>query len=552
MSTSARARTPRGTEEACTDWNASRVTGSLGTLAWSLDRGGAHEAAIGVRESEDDALRRSPRVGQRPAVLESRVPLHGRVQQADRRVHRPRRAVDQFKSSEPGSGNDMTYSCASEGPAGAAEGGRLGRNVELRASPDVLARADALRQRVVARVHEDLHAEHGREQPRRHEPERGRLHRQAPGQRVHGAAVLRPGLRAAVRGLRLRRDAVLRRDDDRQPDQNQNTGGASNADCNNYLLGGEEPINWAYVTKSGNSQAPADPLFTGTFTSPHFDAVNPDLTKDLLMNPGDWITIHMHDTAAGFRIDITDETSQSGSMTASSDNGFAHVLSSRTREVHVGAVRLPSRVQHRQPARQHVVGAHVQRRVLRRDRALRALPGDSTRTSTARCRVPTTPTASTTTTSFCVPGSDSLLVQINGCFAGDNDFDGPSYQNDWPGTNPDVEDRPAAAPRAGDLHEPDDERRPRRIRRSPFEADLPAIERRTGAARRDDRSELRQPAAGRAVLSVLLQPQVRRDAAPGRRAGRSSRGRSGTSAAAPRRSTERSSPRSSPSRGSRR
>ena len=38
---------------------------------------------------------------------------------------------------------------------------------------------------------------------------------------------------------------------------------------------------------------------------------------------------------------------------------------------------------------------------------------------------------------FCVPAEDSLLIKINGCFAGDGDWDGPSYKNDWPGTNPD-------------------------------------------------------------------------------------------------------------------
>jgi hypothetical protein len=38
---------------------------------------------------------------------------------------------------------------------------------------------------------------------------------------------------------------------------------------------------------------------------------------------------------------------------------------------------------------------------------------------------------------FCVPGSFSTVVKINGCFSSDEDFDGPSYQNDWPGTNPD-------------------------------------------------------------------------------------------------------------------
>ena len=32
--------------------------------------------------------------------------------------------------------------------------------------------------------------------------------------------------------------------------------------------------------------------------------MNPDYTKDLMMNPGDRITIHMHDTRGGLRIDI--------------------------------------------------------------------------------------------------------------------------------------------------------------------------------------------------------------------------------------------------------
>ena len=60
---------------------------------------------------------------------------------------------------------------------------------------------------------------------------------------------------------------------------NQNTGVANNSACNNYILGGEEPFNWAYITKSGKSQAPANPLFTGTFDNPNFSAVNPDTAR---------------------------------------------------------------------------------------------------------------------------------------------------------------------------------------------------------------------------------------------------------------------------------
>jgi len=44
------------------------------------------------------------------------------------------------------------------------------------------------------------------------------------------------------------------------------------------------------------------------------------------MNPGDRIRIHMHDTPAGFRTDLTDlRTGQRGSMTASIANGFGHI-----------------------------------------------------------------------------------------------------------------------------------------------------------------------------------------------------------------------------------
>ena len=117
-----------------------------------------------------------------------------------------------------------------------------------------------------------------------------------------------PGYVPQFEGFGCTAHAVLREHDDRLPLLDQNTGVANNADCDNFILGGEEPINWAYITKSGVSQAPADPLFTGTFDNPNFAAVNPDVTKDLMMNPGDWVRIHMHDTADGLRVDMVDET----------------------------------------------------------------------------------------------------------------------------------------------------------------------------------------------------------------------------------------------------
>lgn len=95
-------------------------------------------------------------------------------------------------------------------------------------------------------------------------------------------------------------------------------GTTQNATC--ASLTGLEYVNFAFITKNGHSQAPANPVdsTTATFT--------PDLTQDLFMNSGDTIVTSLHDTAHGLRIDIIDLTThQSGSMTASASNGFGQV-----------------------------------------------------------------------------------------------------------------------------------------------------------------------------------------------------------------------------------
>jgi hypothetical protein len=222
--------------------------------------------------------------------------------------------------------------------------------------------------------------------------------------------------------------------------QDQNTGVFNTAACNNYVLGGVEPINWAYITKSGVSQAPADPLFTGTFASPNLSAVTPDFSRDLMMSPGDRIRIHMHDTPAGFRADLTDLTThQSGSMTASVANGFAHVLYTpdaatctsapyafhpeystanprgNTWSAHTYNVAFSDEIGHFEHCLQ--LDAQFNCAVAGSDDP-GGLDDDDDH-------------------NFCVPGKDAWTVHINGCFFSDGDFDGPSYQNDWPGTNPD-------------------------------------------------------------------------------------------------------------------
>jgi len=222
-------------------------------------------------------------------------------------------------------------------------------------------------------------------------------------------------------------------------DQNTNT--PNNPDCDNFVLGGTEPVNWAYITKDGHSQAPANPLFTGTFDDPNFAAVNPDLEKDLLMSPGDRVRIHMYDTGDGLRIDLTDLTSGgSGSMTASVGNGFGHILyqpdsatcnmepyafhpeystanpRGNTWSAHTYNVAMSDEIGHFENCRK-----------LDATNTNCAKPGDQDKGELDE----------NDGHGFCVPAADSTLVKINGCFSDDEDFDGQSYLPDWPGTIPD-------------------------------------------------------------------------------------------------------------------
>jgi hypothetical protein len=224
---------------------------------------------------------------------------------------------------------------------------------------------------------------------------------------------------------------------------NQNTGVANTEACDDYILGGVEPINWAYITKSGRSQAPADPLFTGTFSAPNLAAVNPDYNKDLLMSPGDLVRIHMHDTLAGFRIDLTDLTThQSGSMTASRANGFAHVLYTPNADTCRSTPYAFHPEYSSANPRGNTWSAHTYNLAYSDEighfESCLQLDADF------NCAVPTDADRETgldedDDNNFCVPASDSLLIKVNGCLSADEDFDGQSYQRDWPGTNPDVQ-----------------------------------------------------------------------------------------------------------------
>jgi len=256
---------------------------------------------------------------------------------------------------------------------------------------------------------------------------------------------------------------------------NQNTGVENTSACNNFILGGPEPINWAYITRSGKSQAPANPLFTGTFTNPNLSAVNPNLNKDLLMNPGDRIQIHLHDTRAGLQINLTDlTTGHSGSMTASTANGFGHILYTPNSK----SCRVAPYAFHPEYSTANTRGntwsAHTYNIAMSDEighfencLAIDAL-GNCTQAGSQDA------SGLDGDDVGCLPGTDSTVVHIDGCVAADNDWDGQSYRNDWPGTIPNVARDRALHPSPVLFTSPTT--RGRDYSRIAFETDLPRIE----------------------------------------------------------------------------
>jgi hypothetical protein len=259
------------------------------------------------------------------------------------------------------------------------------------------------------------------------------------------------------------------------------TGNLLNQACQ-AQVGGIEPVNFAFVTKNGKPHAPPNPL-QSTITS-----FTPDPSKDLFMNSGDNLAVSMHDTSEGLKVVIDDKTTeQTGSMTASGDNGFAQVnfaptsgcsatpydfhpmystSSEKTRVIwaaHTYNIAFSSEIGHFQ----YCNGAPIQSTDFgapcpsgnTEEKGASAEPTDSDENSTA----PDGPA--------CFPPSRSTLIRIAACTNQNNGFDGVSYQPVWPDGNTRLHPTSVlfSSPVTGeDLQT--------QFNRVAFEADLPRIE----------------------------------------------------------------------------
>ena len=208
-----------------------------------------------------------------------------------------------------------------------------------------------------------------------------------------------------------------------------------NQDClRNTFMAGIEPVNLAFVTTDGVSQAPANPVALSNDLA--LTGLIPDPTKDLLMSPGDRLNVHMFDTPDGFRAEIQDLTSgASGSMTASIANGFGQVM------FQPKAKRCHARPYAFHPEYSSAVARGLSwswpGNVAYADEIGHFEYCGAVSKEGGRCTDPGSqdPAGLDKDDTYCFTGATSTLVDLTGCGGSDYDFDGPSYQNVWPGTS---------------------------------------------------------------------------------------------------------------------
>jgi hypothetical protein len=213
---------------------------------------------------------------------------------------------------------------------------------------------------------------------------------------------------------------------------NSNTGQANNAKCNSLL--GPEPVNWAMITKSGHSQVPARPdegFGNQAVTTP----------DTLEFNNGDQLVVDMHDTPAGFTVQIHDlTTGESGSMTASVANGFGHGLFQPSASTCTVVPYAYHPMYSTSTPDTRVLWAAHSYNVAFSDE-IGHFEYCNAINSRFRCTDPAAEFSNDLDERSCFPApvidpaGNTVVDSLIGCLSSDGDFDGPEYQNgSWPGS----------------------------------------------------------------------------------------------------------------------
>jgi hypothetical protein len=264
---------------------------------------------------------------------------------------------------------------------------------------------------------------------------------------------------------------------------NQNTFTPNNAACR--AVTGPEPVNFAFITKSGVPLGPPSPLLqtNATFT----------LGGDALFyNPGDLLRVTLSDTVHGLKITIDDLTSgESGSMTSSAANGFAQVLFDPAgKDCNAATHSIPadyhpaystSSEHTRVPWSAHSFNIAFSDEVGHFEYCNAVDPQGNCTQDGVGDRDDGSP-AGTEDDTGCFDANAAGaagLIAIGGCTAGDIDFDGVPYQLTWPGTQKNPVQDARLHPQPIRFTSPvflDELGRKRNYSRVAFEANLPRIE----------------------------------------------------------------------------
>jgi hypothetical protein len=263
--------------------------------------------------------------------------------------------------------------------------------------------------------------------------------------------------------------------------ENENTGADQNAACQAAALGGIEYVNFAFITKSGVPVGPPSPLlFTDATFTPSGDT--------LFYNSGDVLRIVLNDTAHGLKITISDlTTGESGSMTASANNGFAQILfDPKGKNCNPATHNLPydfhpmyatSSEHTRLQWTSHSYNIAFSDEIGHFEYC-NAVDQNGNCTQDGVHDLDNGLPAGAEDDFNCVDASASLLIPISGCTFTDFDFDGVSYQLVWPGTSlgTDQQFHPSSILFSSPLFTNSNTSAQQNYNRVAFEANLPRIE----------------------------------------------------------------------------
>ncbi len=255
--------------------------------------------------------------------------------------------------------------------------------------------------------------------------------------------------------------------------QNPVTGQSLNATCQG--IAGLEYVNFAFITKNGRPQpnSPVNPVEStlNTFT--------PNRNADLFMNSGDHIIVTMHDTAHGLKIELDDRTThQSGSMTTSAANSFGQVKFAPDPSTECTNIPYDFHPMYSTSSEKTRVtwAAHSYNIAFSDETGHFDFCNNIANNNGLTSCVGNEGSGSDTEPAdgddrVCRTASQSLLVQVSGCFGTNTGFDGVPYQNAWPDGNTRL--HPTAirftSPRTGEDFDTN-------YSRMAFETDLPRIE----------------------------------------------------------------------------